>query len=77
MAAVTRGIDETSNLMAILGKHFIFTICFPLKVLFYLCICFFTCQSAFFISLFFSTEYFQWFSLNFARTLGHAQLTSC
>ena len=35
-------------------------------------ICFFIWQSTICVLLLYSAEYFQYFSLNFARTLGHA-----
>ena len=66
MAAVARGIDETSNavqLNGFLGKHFISIICFLKLKSNSTCvfICFLICQSTFFILLFFSAEYFSRF----------------
>ena len=78
MAAVARGIDETSkamHLMAFLVKHFIFIICFLKVQLYHLGVYLFLYLSIYIFYLtIFQPRIFsvQGSSLNFARTLGGA-----
>ena len=74
MVAVARGIDETSNAVqfsGFFGKHFILKFVFRKYNFTCVFICFFLCQSTFFI-YFSKLNIIQGFSLNFARTLGRA-----
>ena len=89
MAAVANGIDETRvdnttnntvQLNGLFGKTFIFIMCHsqsatPLPV--HSFVSSFVNVSASFILLFLTLNISQGFSLNFARTLKDAQLTSC
>ena len=62
MAAVARGIDETSNAVQLNGflvKHYIFIIFFSKCNFTCVFNCFLICESTFFILQFFSPEYIQ------------------